>query len=157
MTNTAAAGARPRTMALQGVANAIVRRLIATPVIGNGIGRRLLTIHAVGRKTGKRYSVPVAYTPHEGKLLVGTGFGWSRNLRTGEPVDIDFKGRKVTCDVDVFTGEEDVTRLYAVICRGNKNFAGFNKIRLGPDGEPNPDDLRAAWQGGARAFLLAPR
>lgn len=157
---SAEAGARatrPQTGRMQGINNKIVRGMLVTPGISSGIGRFLLTVYAVGRKTGKRYSVPVAYTPHEGKLLFGTGFGWAKNLRTGEPVDIRYKGKRVTCDVEVFTEEEDVTRLYAVICRANKTFAGFNKISYGANGEPDADDLRAAWRGGARAFLLAPR
>jgi deazaflavin-dependent oxidoreductase (nitroreductase family) len=153
---TAVAG-RPQTMALQNVVNQIVRGMLATPLVSAGIGSRLLTVYAVGRKTGRRYNVPVAYTRHEGDLLIGTGFGWARNLRTGEPVGVRLKGRKVQCDVQVFTGEEDVTRLYAVICRDNGNFANFNKVRRDKDGEPDQADLRAAWQAGARAFLLTPR
>lgn len=154
MTETAT---RPSTGRMQGTTNKIVRGMLATPGISSGIGKVLMTVYVVGRKTGKRYTVPVAYTTHEGKFLIGTGFGWAKNLRTGEPVDVRYKGKRITCDVEAFTGEEDVTRLYAVICRGNKNFAGFNQIGSGADGEPDPGDLRAAWLGGARAFLLTPR
>lgn len=148
---------RPQTGRTQALNNKIVRGMLVTPGISSVIGKFLLTVYAVGRKTGRRYSVPVAYIPHEGKLLFGTGFAWAKNLRTGEPVDIRYKGKRVTCDVEVFTGEEDVTRLYAVICRANKTFAGFNKIGYGADGEPDPADLHAAWRGGARAYLLRPR
>ena len=148
---------RPRTGRMQGTTNKIVRGLLATPGVSSGIGKALLTVYAVGRKTGKCYTVPVAYTPHEGKLLIGTGFGWAKNLRTGEPVDIRYKGKRVTCDVEAIAGEADVTRLYAVICRANKTFAGFNKVGYGADGEPDADDLRAVWRGGARAFLFTPR
>jgi hypothetical protein len=157
MTNTNATAGRPQTMALQGLTNRIVRGLLATPVLSGVVGRRLLVVYAVGRKTGRRYSVPVAYTRHEGAMLVGTPFAWARNLRTGEPVEILLKGKKTQADVQVFTSEPDVTAAYAVICRDNRNFAKFNKVRVGADGEPDEGDLHAAWAAGARAVKLTPR
>jgi hypothetical protein len=42
------------------------------------------------------------------------------------------------------------------MCRANRNFANFNKIRL-ENGVPNQEDLRAAWQSGGRAFKLTLR
>ena len=41
----------------------------------------------------------VYYTPHDGVLLVGSPFGWGRNLRTGEPVDVRYLGKRRTTDV----------------------------------------------------------
>jgi hypothetical protein len=101
--------------------------------------------------------VPVAYTWHDGALLVGTPFGWGRNLRTGEPVDIRFKGKRRPADVQVFTDEANVTKLFAVMCSDNRNFAKFNKIAFDAGGQPNAQDLRKAWAGGARAIRLTPR
>jgi deazaflavin-dependent oxidoreductase (nitroreductase family) len=144
-------------MALQGVANVMVRGLLSTPGIAGGIGRRLITVYVVGRKSGKHYTVPVAYTPHEGKILIGTPFGWGRNLRTGEPVDVRYKGRRRSADVEVVKDETGVVALYDVMCRDNHNFARFNKVRLDAAGNPNAEDLRAAWQAGARAFKLTLR
>jgi deazaflavin-dependent oxidoreductase (nitroreductase family) len=157
MTETSTPAPRVRISAMQRIANRIVRGLLAAPLVSKGIGARLMTVYAVGRKSGRRYSIPVAYTRHEGALLIGTPFGWAKNLRAGEPVTIRLKGRKVAADVQVFTSEEDVTRLYAVMCRDNRTFAGFNKIRLGPGGEPDAGDLHDAWAAGARTFLLTPR
>lgn len=147
---------RPRTLGAQRLANRIVLGLLATPGVSRGIGRRLVTLYVVGRKSGKQYIIPVAYTRHEDALLVGTGFGWGRNLRTGEPVEIRFLGRKRTADVQVLTSEEDVTTAYGVMCRDNKNFAGFNHVGYDADGSPNVEDLHLAWAAGARAFLLTP-
>jgi hypothetical protein len=50
-----------------------------------------------------------------------------------------------------------VTRWYGLIARDNRQFAAFNKIGYDADGEPNAEDLRLAWRGGARAILLTPR
>ena len=147
----------PQTMAMQGLANHFVRGLLRTPLISLGIGRRLVTIYAVGRKSGKRYAVPVAYTRQDGSLLVGTPFRWARNLRTGDPVQVRYLGRLRTADVHVDTGEEEVMAGYAVIARDNHNFARFNNITMDDRGDPDPADLRRAWQAGARVLRLTVR
>jgi deazaflavin-dependent oxidoreductase (nitroreductase family) len=144
-------------MALQGLANRIVRGLLRAPLLSRGIGKRLITLYVVGRKSGKHYAVPVAYTPHEGALLVGTPFGWGRNLRTGVPIEVRYKGRRQTADVVVHTAEDDVVEDYAVIARDNRNFAKFNRIGFDERGNPDPADLRLAWVAGARAFRLTLR
>ncbi len=144
-------------MALQGVANVVMRGLLSTPGISSGIGKYLITLYVVGRKSGRHYTLPVAYTQHEGALLIGTPFGWGKNLRTGEPLDVRYKGRRRTADVEAFKDESGVVAIYDVMCRDNRNFAKFNKVRLAEDGTPNAEDLRAAWQAGARAFKLTLR
>jgi deazaflavin-dependent oxidoreductase (nitroreductase family) len=147
----------PQTMALQGVANWIVRGLLRAPLVSRGVGKRLITVYVVGRKSGRRYTVPVAYTEHQGRLLIGTPFGWGRNLRTGEPVEVRFKGRRRTADVDVLVDEAAVVEAYAVIARDNRNFASFNKIGFDPQGEPDAADLHRAWAAGARVIRLTLR
>ncbi len=120
-------------------------------------GSRLITLYVVGRKSGRHYTLPVAYTSHDGYLLIGTPFAWGRNLRTGEPVDIRLKGQRRLADVQAFTDEAGVTEHYAVMARGNRSFAKFNQIGLDQDGNPSPGDLHLAWAAGARAFRLTPR
>jgi len=120
------------------------------------VGARLITVYVVGRKSGRHYAVPVAYTRHDGVLLVGTPFGWGRNLRTGEAVDIRLKGKRRRADVAVVTDEAGVVENYAVMARDNRQFAKFNKIGVDQDGEPNPTDLHLAWTAGARAFRFTP-
>jgi deazaflavin-dependent oxidoreductase (nitroreductase family) len=144
-------------MSAQKVANRIVRTLLRTPGISSDMGKRLVIINVTGRKTGKRYSVPVAYTRHEGSLLVGTPFAWARNMRTGEPVEVILRGRRQQADVQVITDPDGVVAAYDVICRDNRRFARFNNIRIDADGTPAPGDLRAAYASGARAYRLSPR
>jgi hypothetical protein len=115
-----------------------------------------MTVYVVGRKSGRRYAVPVAYTRHDGVLLVGTPFAWGRNLRTGEPVELRLKGKRRWADIEVLTDEAGVVETYAAMARDNHQFAKFNQIGFDPAGTPNPDDLHAAWAGGARAFRLTP-
>jgi hypothetical protein len=151
------AAVRARTLAWQGLANRIVRGLLRTPLVCRVVGNRLITLYVVGRRSGRRYAVPVAYTRHEATLLIGTPFAWGRNLRTGEPVEIRFKGTRRTADVLVSTDEAGVVELYAVMARDNHQFAKFNKIGFDQNGNPNPADLHLAWAAGARAIRLTPR
>ena len=153
----APAAPRVRISPVQGVFNYIIRGLLRTPGIAAGIGSRLVVLYIVGRKSGKRYTIVVAYTRHEGNLLIGTPFGWARNLRTGEPVAIRLKGRLRQADVTAYRDEAEVARAYGIMCRDNHTFAKFNKIGLDAAGNPSPEDLHDAWAAGARAFLLSPR
>lgn len=148
---------RAQTLAAQGLANRIVRVLLSTPLVCRAIGKRLVTLYVVGRKSGRQYTIPVAYTRAGDELLVGTPFGWGRNLRTGEAVTIRYKGRRRPAGVRVITDEPGVVDAYATMARDNHNFAKFNKIALDADGNPDPADLHDAWAAGARAFVLTPR
>jgi deazaflavin-dependent oxidoreductase (nitroreductase family) len=148
---------RAQTLALQGLANRVVRGLLRTPLLSRAVGGRLVTLYIVGRKSGRRYTIPVAYTRDGGDLLIGTPFGWGRNLRAGEPVEIRLKGRRRQADVRVYASEADVTGVYATMTRDNKAFASFNKIGFDAEGNPSPEDLHLAWMAGARAFRLTPR
>jgi hypothetical protein len=147
---------RAQTMRFQAAANAVTRALLRVPLLNRLVGRRLIVIDVVGRTSGKRYRVPVAYTRHDGELLVGTPFPWGRNLRTGDPVTILLKGKRTTADVAVLTAEPDVVTAYEIMARDNRQFATFNKIKLDGYGDPDPEDLRLAWAAGARAFRLTP-
>lgn len=144
-----------QVMSGQKVANRVVGTLLRTPGISSAMGRRLVIINVTGRKTGKQYSVPVAYTRHEGSLLVGTPFAWARNMRTGEPVEVILQGSRRQANVQVISEEDGVVAAYDIICRSNRQFAKFNNIRLDPDGAPVPGDLHAAWTNGARAYRLS--
>jgi deazaflavin-dependent oxidoreductase (nitroreductase family) len=148
---------RAQKMPMQGLANVVVRGLLRTPLLSRAVGSRMVTLYIVGRKSGRRYTIPVAYTRQGDDLLIGTPFGWGRNLRTAEPVEIRLRGRLRQADVRVYKDEAGVTGEYTTMCRDNKVFAKFNKIGFDAAGNPEPDDLHLAWMAGARAFRLTPR
>jgi deazaflavin-dependent oxidoreductase (nitroreductase family) len=148
---------RAQTLAAQGLVNQVIRALLRTPLLCRAVGKRLITIYVVGRKTGRQYTVPVAYTRHDGTILIGTEFAWVRNLRTGEPVDIRLEGKRRPADVKVFTDQDSVVEHYAIMARGNHQWAKFNKIALDHAGNPSAEDLHLAWAAGGRAVLLTPR
>jgi deazaflavin-dependent oxidoreductase (nitroreductase family) len=116
-----------------------------------------MTMYVVGRKSGRHYNMPVAYTRHDGTLLVGSQFRWLRNLRTGEPVEIRLLGKRRVADVEFLSDETGVVEHLAIMARHNHQFAKFNMIELDESGEPRPDDLHLAWAAGARIALLSPR
>ena len=148
---------RAQTLALQGLVNRVIRGLLRTPLLCRAIGKRLITVYVVGRKSGRRYSIPVAYTRRGQTLLIGTEFAWVRNLRSGEPVDIRWKGKRCSADVTVLSGEDAVVAHLAAMTRDNRQFAKFNRIGFDGDGNPKPSDLHFAWQAGTRGVELTPR
>ena len=156
MSDHTASSPRAQTRSVQRLVNRLVRGLLRIPLLSSVVGSRLVTIYVVGRKTGRHYSVPVAYTRQGEVLLVGSPFGWVRNLRTGEPVDVRLKGKLTAADVEVVADEAGVVAAYATMARDNHNFAKFNRIGLDAAGNPDPEDLRLAWQAGARAVRLTP-
>ena len=147
---------RAQTMARQGLVNRVVLGLLRTPLLCRVVGNRLIALYIVGRKSGRHYTVPVAYTRHDGILLIGVPFAWGRNLRTGDQVDIRFKGKRRPADVEVLMDEAGVVEHYAVLARDNHNFAKFNRIGFDQAGNPSPTDLHLAWAAGARVFRLTP-
>ncbi len=114
--------------------NRLLRGLLAAPLVCRTAGRRLLTVYVVGRRSGRHYAVPVAYSRHDGRLLVGSQFSWVRNLRTGDPVQIRLLGKRRTADVEILTGERDVVEHFATMARDN------HQIR-----QVQQDRIRRAW------------
>jgi deazaflavin-dependent oxidoreductase (nitroreductase family) len=148
---------RAQLLPLQPLVNRMIRGLLRTPLLCRLVGKRLITVYVVGRKSGRRYAVPVAYTRRDGSLLVGTQFGWARNLRTGEPVHIRLAGKRRPADVRVVADQTGVVEHFALMARDNHAFARFNKIGFDQRGDPRPEDLHLAWAAGARVALLTPR
>ena len=144
----ATVGPRAQTLPAQALVNRVMRGLLGAPLLSRLVGRRLATLYVVGRKSGRRYTVPVAYTPDQGDLLIGTQFGWGRNLRTGEPVTIRLRGRRRVANVQVIADEPGVVDAFGLMARDNHSFASFNKIGFDSSGEPVRADLHEAWVAG---------
>jgi len=148
---------RAQILPIQKSVNRVARGLLRTPLLCRAVGKRLITLYVVGQKSGRLYAVPVAYTRHDGSLLVGTPFGWARNLRSGQSVDLRLAGKRRPADVQVITDEDGVVEHYDIMVRDNHAFARFNKIELDQTGNPRVADLHQAWANGARVIRLTPR
>jgi len=149
--------ARAQTLPLQGLVNVVIRGILRVPLLSRVVGKRLITVYVVGRKSGRHYAVPVAYTSHDGALLVGSQFAWARNLRSGDRAPIRLVGARRSADVQVLTDAAGVVAHLGLMARDNHQFAKFNKIGFDQHGEPLPDDLRRAWVAGTRVLILTPR
>ncbi|AYF79522.1 DUF385 domain-containing protein [Nocardia yunnanensis] len=133
-----------------------MRVLLKVPLLAPRVGKRLCVLHVVGRKSGKVYDVPVAYTRHEGDILVGTAKRpWVSNIRKGTPLAVSFGGPKRTADAEVLTDAESVVRLSEVIARDNKQWAKFNGIGLDAQGNPSKADSYQSWQQGCVIIRLS--
>ncbi|MFE6860950.1 nitroreductase/quinone reductase family protein [Nocardia sp. NPDC057668] len=141
----------------QGTLNKFIRVLLRVPVLSGVVGKRLVILHVVGRKTGKVYDVPLAYTRHEGELLIGTAnHPWVRNIRKDVPLEISAGGPRRTMDAEVHTDSESVMRLYEIVARDNARNAAFNGIGFDPDGSPHRADIYQTWQQGGVVIRLTP-
>jgi hypothetical protein len=148
---------RAQKLPMQKLVNAFTRAALNTPGVAKGIGQRLILLYVFGRNSGKRYAIPIAYMAHDGKVLIGTQFGWSRNLRTGDPIQVRYKGRLRSAEVEVVEDDDRVAELYTLICRDNRAFAKFHAIGFDDRGEPDPAAVREAVRLGAKAILLTPQ
>ncbi|MGV9820553.1 hypothetical protein [Nocardia xishanensis] len=141
----------------QAAVNRVVRALLRVPGLSKVVGKRLMTLHVVGRSSGKIYTVPVAYTPHDGALLIGTVLRpWVKNLRTGTPVTLTRGGAPERFDPVVHTGEQEVMRLFDIIARDNKTNASFSGIGFDADGAPSKADIYQTWRQGGVVVELRP-
>lgn len=148
---------RAQTLPMQGLVNAFTRAALSTPGVAKGIGRKLILLYVFGRKSGKRYAIPIAYMEHDGKVLIGTQFGWSRNLRTGDPIQVRYKGQLRSAEVEVVEDDERTAELYALMCQDNHAFAKFHNIGFDAAGVADPEAVREAVKLGAKAILLTPQ
>ncbi|WP_194813764.1 nitroreductase/quinone reductase family protein [Nocardia sp. XZ_19_385] len=141
----------------QQLVNSIVRTMLRVPGLSRLVGKRLLVLHVVGRKSGKVFDVPVAYTRHNGTILIGTALRpWVKNLRPGTPVTASLGGKPREFDPRVHTGELDVMRLYEVIAKDNPTNAKFNGIGFAEDGSPVKADIYQTWRLGGVVIELTP-
>ena len=73
------------------------------------------------------------------------GHGQGRNLRTGEPVDIRYKGKRGPAAVEVLTQEPDVVEHYAIIAATTTPSPGSTRsVSTGPS---TPIPPTCTWPG----------
>lgn len=140
----------------QRMLDSVMRSMLRSPLHGM-VSKKMLIVTVRGRKTGKVYSNPVGYVESDGFLLIGTAAGWRRNLRSGEPVSITWRGRDTTADCEVIRAEEQIAEPYRIIIKGNPAHSRHSGINLDSDGNVNPDELRRALAKGTAVVRLRPR
>ncbi|MDP9373062.1 MAG: nitroreductase/quinone reductase family protein [Chloroflexota bacterium] len=127
--------------------NKVIRPLLRSPLHGL-LSKRLMLLTFTGRKSGKRYTLPVAYVQEGDTLLLGTETPWYKNLRGGVPVSVRLRGRERAGVAEVIDDEEGMREGYRTILTRDPGYSRFVNVTLGPDGQPNRDEVRRARERG---------
>ena len=127
--------------------NQVPRRLLRSPLHGL-MSSRYLLITFTGRKSGKRYTTPVAYLSDGDTIILTTDSPWWKNLRDGAPVRLRVKGQDLTGTAEAVTDEEAVAEALRALVKRVPAYGRFAQVSLGPDGEPNPEELARAIRNG---------
>lgn len=140
----------------QRAGNVLARAVLRTPLLHRLVSNRMLIIGVTGRRTGKRYRVPVGYVDIGGRLLIGTGGNWFRNLRPDTSVEVLVRRHTMQMLPQVIDDMDTAFELYGDIIRHNPMHGRYAKIRLDAEGRPNRGDLAAALKRGVRVVQLQP-
>jgi deazaflavin-dependent oxidoreductase (nitroreductase family) len=129
--------------------NLIFAGILRSPLHGM-ISKNFMLVSVTGRKSGKIYTTPVNYHRQDEALRVVSQSErtWWRNLRgEGARVMLRLQGKDVVAWGRVLETEPDITEaLGAYLSREPQN-ARYLGIKLGPNGQPEPEDIRQAAEG----------
>ncbi len=124
--------------------NPAIARLLRSPLHGL-VSRDLLRLTYVGAKTGVTRTLPLSYVEHAGGIYLCTRSSlWARSLRTGRPVELHFRGRRVTAKPVALdpSSNEAFEAFRAFLTRNPKTGEMLYDVRRGPDRRPIEEDLR---------------
>ena len=91
------------------LANAAVAWLVRTPFHPLLLGS-VIVVRCVGRRTGRTYHVPVMCRPSGGEalhVLTSARGLWWRNIASGAPATVYYRGREREARIDVVRGVDD--------------------------------------------------
>jgi hypothetical protein len=112
----------------------------------------MMVVNYTGRKSGKNYHLPVSYL-QVGETLLTISYKrrtWWRNLRGGAPVTIRLQGKDIHGRAEVIEDEVGVIEGLTAFIAGNPRTAHDFGMKVGVDGQPEPESLRQA----ARACVI---
>lgn len=139
----------------QRAVNRMMRGILNSPLHGLMSGR-LTLLYVTGRKSGARYAVPLAYTDHEGQILLVSDGTWVRNLRGGATVEVQHHGRRITTTPEVAEDPDRAWEIAVALLPPNPVLRRFQQIELDEAGLPRRDQFDAARARGARFIALHP-
>ncbi len=123
-------------------ANWVPAAILCSPLHRVLSGKRLV-LSFTGRRSSTRYATPVNYLQRGSELLITTDSSWWHNLDGGAPVTVRLRGRTVQATAEAIREADVVAEALTALVRDHPPYGRWAHIHTGPDGEPDPDDVRA--------------
>ncbi len=122
--------------------NPIMRSLIRSP-LHFFVSKNMMLMTYTGRRSGKSYTTPMNY------LQIGeTVFTissrehiWWHNLLGGMDVTLRLRGKDIPARAKTLEDPAAVAGNLTNYLRKTPQLARYMKVRIGPDGAPDPDDI----------------
>jgi deazaflavin-dependent oxidoreductase (nitroreductase family) len=108
------------------------------------VSKDMMLITVSGRKTGKQYTIPVSYA-RDGDLVICSADrsrGWWKNVRSGETVTMQLRGRKVPGRARVIADDKEalIKGIETMLVQVPRD-ASHVDIRLDENNMPLAEDL----------------
>lgn len=129
-------------MAKTSPANWVPAAILCSPLHRLLSGKRLV-LSFTGRRSGTRYATPVNYLQRGDELLITTDSSWWHNLDGGAPVQLRLRGRQVQATAKAIRDPDAVAEALTALVRDHPPYGRWAHIHTGPDGTPDPADVRA--------------
>lgn len=122
--------------------NGFVSLVLLSPIHGM-LSKNILLITVTGQKTGRKYTTPVNYLRRGDVLTIVSQRTrtWWRNLRGGNDVALQLRGRKVTGKGKVIEDESGVVAALTEYFRHAPNYAKYFDVTLDAQGQPVSADV----------------
>jgi hypothetical protein len=142
-------------MAKTSILNWVPAAILSSPAHLILSGKRLV-LSFTGRRSGTRYATPVNYLQRGSELLITTDSRWWHNLAGGAPAGLRLRGRRVQASAEAIRDPGTVAGALTAIVRHHPPYGRWARIRVGPDGTPEPADVHAeVARGRVRVHLPA--
>lgn len=122
--------------------NPIMRSLIRSP-LHFFVSKNMMLMTYTGRKSGKSYTTPMNYLQIGDALYTVSSreHVWWRNLRGGAPVTLRLRGKDIPTQAETLEDPAAAGGALTLYLRTAPQLARFMKVRIGPDGAPDPQDI----------------
>jgi len=127
--------------------NSLITWMLRSPLHGMLSGSTML-VTVTGYKSGQPISTPVNYA-QEGNILWVTSFrqrSWWRNLRGGQPVVLQFKGKEVRGWGRAIEDRPEVEAALSKYLQRLPKSAKYFDVTLDENGYPKPAEISKAAQ-----------
>jgi len=129
-------------MAKTSPANWVPAAILCSP-LHRLLSSKRLVLSFTGRRSGTRYATPVNYLQRDGELLITTDSRWWHNLDGGAPVQLRLRGRQLGATAESVRDPDVVAEALTAIVLDHPPYGRWAHIHTGPDGTPDPADVRA--------------